>query len=129
MSLLGHLSAGGTTSGRLERGLARHRGERASDEQRRGDGRRQCEDRADPECVVEAVDVGLWRAVAEGRAGGDERAERPDADRDPAWRNMSLTPAARPHCSGGAELSATCAERRAVVPPHPPGSAVSGNAM
>ena len=25
----------------------------------------------------------------------------------PAWRNMSFTPAARPLCSGGAELSAT----------------------
>jgi hypothetical protein len=25
----------------------------------------------------------------------------------PAWRNMSLTPAARPLCSAGAELSAT----------------------
>ena len=38
---------------------------------------------ADPQRVVQAVDVGLRRAVAERGARRDERAERRDADRDP----------------------------------------------
>ena len=53
-----------------------------ADEQRGGDGRRQRNDGADPQGVVQAVDVGLRRALAEGGAGGDECAQRRDADRD-----------------------------------------------
>jgi hypothetical protein len=42
--------------------------------------------------------------VAERGAGGDERGERRDADGDPGLAEQSFIPAARPACSGGAEL-------------------------
>jgi hypothetical protein len=53
-----------------------------ADEQRGGDGRRQRNDGANPQGVMQAVDVGLRRALVEGGAGGDECPQRGDADRD-----------------------------------------------
>ena len=94
---------------RLDGELARHarRLDRRADEQAGGDRADRGEAGADPQRVVQAVDVGAWRVGSNAAPAGTSapRAATPTAM--PAWRNVSFMPAARPLCSIGAEPSAT----------------------
>ena len=78
-----------------------------ADEHAGGDRADQRGDGAGPLGVVQAVDELRRRVPPSAASAGTSAPSAAMPTAMPAWRNVSLTPAARPLCSIGAELSAT----------------------